>query len=37
MDIFDSPKRTREDSLKKPLNFPEASVTEKRLRDDHES
>jgi len=32
MDIFNSAKRVKEDSLKKPLNYPEPSITEQKLK-----
>ena len=35
MDIFNSAKRAKEDSLKKPLNYPEPSITEKKLKEDN--
>jgi hypothetical protein len=36
MNIFNASKRAREESIKKPLNYPEAEVTEKKLLEDHE-
>ena len=36
MDIFSATKRGKEDSIKKPLNYPEASVTEQKLQSDNQ-
>lgn len=36
MDIFTSLQRTREEAVRKPLNYPEAEATEARLKADNE-
>lgn len=36
MDIFTSVERTRDEAIKKPLNFPEAETTEARLKAENE-
>jgi hypothetical protein len=35
MDIFNSATRSREEAIKSPLNYPESSITERRLKDDN--
>jgi hypothetical protein len=35
MDIFNSTPRVKEDTIKSPLNYPEASITERKLQEDH--
>jgi hypothetical protein len=36
MDIFTSANRGKDDSIKKPLNYPETAMTEKKLKDDYD-
>ena len=33
MDIFDAPRRTKEDCIKKPMNYPSPDITEKQLQE----